>query len=573
MRKPTLVATLLVAAVIVLAALVLFLAKGLGSRSPSPTLPAEAATKPHAEPATPADPAGRAAVDPLAPGRASVEHVENGRDDPGTGSLRIRVAFEHGSDHAPRGLAVRVSNLLGVQRDARSESPLEFVAAGLLPGEYVVVAGEDSSITTAVHANVLAPGKESSVGIVLQPVRMVSVRVESADRRPLAESAEESLFSRFQVNLTIRASREPFKRDDPPDAFATLAGIDSWFTLEVVNGTRRFVPSSARDHIVVSKGSMPPSQGSVGVLSVPSTARFFVSAWLSGELFETQPVEKGQSEVVFTVPEKALEPAPLPVTYCLVDDETDEPIRAPIITSDSGAPMRTATVDPDHPGCGVMQIAPGWSTLQFQPSDPDGRADERFCPCRVRVHVSANQHLDLGQVRCSRARSVRFRVLDDHGSPVEGAEFELVRLSAYDGSEKPEVVRVWSNKKGELEFVQLARERYVVRCSTPRLDAAPRVVDGERLAPGDDRIFGDIVVTPVRQISLVFDEPPLVGTLIVVESRDGLPIRSVDVDEFGIVPLWLAGTDYRVHLVEDGVVTPDVPFSVDKDPFVLRIHR
>jgi hypothetical protein len=123
---------------------------------------------------------------------------------------------------------------------------------------------------------------------------------------------------------------------------------------------------------------------------------------------------------------------------------------------------------------------------------------------------------------------------------------------------------VWSDESGIAQVTSLGRGSYVAMCTSPRLDSAPVVFDGASTARGVDTVTATISVRPVRQISFVFDEPPRVGTLMMIETTDGLPVRALEMDEFGIVPVWLGGTDY---------LTVSVPFTVNSDPCILRIKR
>jgi hypothetical protein len=227
-------------------------------------------------------------------------------------------------------------------------------------------------------------------------------------------------------------------------------------------------------------------------------------------------------------------------------------------------------------GCGELTLEPGWAIISIDPLDDSEDEPEPFlfAPISFRVQALAGRPLDLGEIRLSAKRTARFGVVDANGRGVTGAEFTLVRLSTYDGSDQaPDLKRAWSDAAGILTFDSVARERYVVICGAPRLDAAPFVFDGARITGERGSIVGTITVQPVRQISLVFDEAPPIHTLVVIETPEGLPVRCIEVDEFGIVPLWLSGTDYKFHLVVEGEKTESQRFSVTSDPFVLEIGR
>lgn len=58
-----------------------------------------------------------------------------------------------------------------------------------------------------------------------------------------------------------------------------------------------------------------------------------------------------------------------------------------------------------------------------------------------------------------------------------------------------------------------------------------------------------------------------------VETLEGLPVRTLETDEFGIVPLCLAGRNYNPVFIEDGIPRPALRLAVDTNPFVLQIRR
>jgi hypothetical protein len=182
--------------------------------------------------------------------------------------------------------------------------------------------------------------------------------------------------------------------------------------------------------------------------------------------------------------------------------------------------------------------------------------------------------IDLGTIRLTPARAARLRVVDAAGKPVNAAEITIVRLATYDGTQAPfDLQHEWSKEDGIVTFARVCREKYVAASTAPRLDSVPVLFDGSLAMDNADTIVGTIVLRPVRQISLVFDEPPRIGTLMMIETPDGLPVRTLEMDEFGVVPVWLGGTDYRIHLVEDGSPTASVPLSIDSDPCIRRIKR
>jgi hypothetical protein len=287
---------------------------------------------------------------------------------------------------------------------------------------------------------------------------------------------------------------------------------------------------------------------------------------------DAQTVGEGQREVVFTTNLSAVGQSRVPVSCCFVDDVTGAPVENVRMSVNQSRGAESRTKD----NCGTLEIDPGWTLIKFDIDFSSSFHTERaqYAPLTLEVHAFAGQPIDLGTLRLAPARAARLRVVDAAGAPVDAAEITLVRLSTYDGTQAPfDLQRGWSKADGIVTFPRVLRERYVAACTSPRLDSNPVVFDGSTAPEGADSIVGTIVVRPVRQISLVFDDPPRAGTLMMIETPDGLPVRTLEMDEFGIVPLWLGGDEYRVHLVEDGEPTVSVPLEVTSDPFIQRIKR
>jgi hypothetical protein len=566
----------LLAAIVVIAALLYLLSRALGSHGSVATLPPE--LSPQAKPAsTSALDAKRGPdVDRTPAELADPTHRESTTDSANAGSLRIRVTFANQPNHKPDELQVRVSDLLGVQRDAHRESPTDFVVPVLALGEYVVLAEERWAIPAAVHAKVTERGREALVEIALAAKTSLSVHWKSTDGTPIVDAIAAHLEDDLHRSLVVYASRAPIAESGPLPASLAIASRSQEFDVGFDSTGERHVLQGYGDLAKVE--GRPSGRGNdfFGSLDVPAEPPFFVSAWSCGALIETQSVAVGQRAVVFTTTLEQVKPSTVPVKFCVVDDDTGQPRRDVYVWTRGDSKERELNEDEVLSGWHELDVEQGQVTLHIDwRNESDSGTDlPGFAPITRELRLSKGHPLDLGLIGVSRARKATYRVVNESGKPVEGAEFALVNLSSYDGSaEHGELRRVWSNPEGLLEFTGLTHERYAITCSSPRIDATPFVIDGSRIAPGDERIIRDIVVRPVRQISLVFDDPPRVGTLMMIETPDGLPVRTFEMDEFGIVPLWLGGTDYRVHLIEDGVPTASVPFRVTSDPCVLRIQR
>jgi hypothetical protein len=197
--------------------------------------------------------------------------------------LRIRVSFARQSDHEPSGLEVRISDLLGVQRETHRESPLEFVVPGLAAGEYVVAAGEDSSIGTTMHAKVPQAGRETVVDIALESVTKLQVHWKSTDGTPIVSVEPEQVDP--HRSLVVYASRAPVDDFGPLPGSVALAVLDQLADSSSSVGESRFGMQRTHARRAAPSGgnASEASTGDLfGELLVPAAPPFFVSAWSSG---------------------------------------------------------------------------------------------------------------------------------------------------------------------------------------------------------------------------------------------------------------------------------------------------
>ncbi len=566
---------ILLVAVIVVAALLLVLSRFLGSHADVATLPDDTAEAPKGSPSVPSHSGDVTEVDRPPIERTNPDSHRVERADNLTGSLRIRISFAQDPKHEPRELQLRVSDLLGIQRDAHRESAFEYLVPGLAPGEYVVSAIEAASIGTTRRASIEKKKRESLVEIELEPKTSLSIRWRSPEGRGIEAAILDAPIEPGERTLTVRASSKPIDPDGPRPERLQIATLQEELNLVRDEENQKLMPaprqtSDLRTEPPLSKH--PVDDDLFGSLDVPAHPPFEVSAWIGGVLMEAQTVSEGQREVVFTTKLDALAGAHATVSCCIVDDFTNAPVAHARIS------VGQATGQPDEaePGCSSIQIDPGWALIQIDTDTvlPAEGGGLHYAPMLIPVHAFAGGTLDLGTIRLSPAQSARLRVVDNEGKPVQQAEITIVRQDSYDGTRAPDDLRrVWSDQSGIATVTRVSRGRYVAMCTSPRLDSPPTVFDGASIASGANGIAAEIVVRPVRQVSLVFDEPPRVGTLMLIETPEGLPVRTLEMDEFGIVPLWLGGTEYRAHLVEDGEPTVSVPFTVNSDPCILRIKR
>ena len=59
--------------------------------------------------------------------------------------------------------------------------------------------------------------------------------------------------------------------------------------------------------------------------------------------------------------------------------------------------------------------------------------------------------------------------------------------------------------------------------------------------------------------------------LVVIETADGLPVRTLEVNDLGVVQTRLGARPHRLHVIERGRKSRSTPFTVDSDPYFLDV--
>jgi hypothetical protein len=203
----------------------------------------------------------------------------------------------------------------------------------------------------------------------------------------------------------------------------------------------------------------------------------------------------------------------------------------------------------------------------------------------VSFTARTGETVDLGTVRLVAANpSALFDVVAAKDEMVQGTSFELVALEDDADPTRPRPMHIATceyRRPGEgkvpaanLRFDDVQRGRYLLRCRSQGLDALPRIVEPHELRLASDTApIAEIVVRAAGLASFVLDPPIVKGTQVIIETTTGLPLRELDVDEYGVATTNLSAGDYRLHLVEYGRATGAVDVRVDSSPFVFEIHR
>lgn len=571
------------------------------------------------------DDSGRASSARLAGGHGSSRAADSGVPATSLRALRVHVSFSSGLDEHPNGLDVRISNRTGAHNNLHQVGVNEFQLGEILPGPYVVAVTAENFKPTIARVDVSSKAKETSLDVVLHPARNVVVRWQTREGKPIQDVLTQSEFDAERVRLAVHASLAPILEDGPEPERCALTSIRHDYEVGTDDEGHRFVRSLIGDGIsplrpmrnpsfhraLLASGDPALTANLFDVMTLDEPGPLWVSAWCGGVLIDTQPLEAKQSEVVFTTAAADLATPPALISLWVIDTTTEMPIEGATVTSEDrlvaltpaeledfaehggrlttgGSPKRDAIERPTEAGAPaagagsagartdafgrvVFKTRPGWKKLRIA---AEGHADST-----VRIHARAGAALDLGILELSSdAGLLKFMVLDAQGLVVSGSSFELVLLSSYDGTARPFTIhQQWSSgssdQAGLLVFEHVAPAQYVLRCVDVHMDATPLLVEPSAITSDRSRITGVVTVTTEKLVSFVFTPPLPQGTLLMLETTDGLPVSTLETNEFGVVATWLGGTEYSLHLVEAGRATAAIRFTVATDPFVLEIDH
>lgn len=508
-------------------------------------------------------------------------------------ALRVIVRFGRSQEFVPDQLDAFLFDDL---RQPSSFDRLEnntFLFSNLATGTYLLNVRERSSTPATTLVKLDVPGEVRTVEITMAPLRCISVRWRTPDGRPFARAMVGPALEPDGKMLAVSASNRPLQQDAMDNASSTFSQVlvfaapdatfDEEFGLMAGSGDGISSPGARFD-----LAFDPSEPDRFCRLYVGAVEELWLSAWNDGVLSGSQHVKPDQTEVVFTSSLEELRSPGVPVSLCLVDDKTSLPVTHARIDTDG----RIRDIEPDEHGCCAFDLAPGWAVLYLDGA-PEAweegmrmgtdemsrrswlsQAPSRLSVLTMRVFARQGEPLDLGVIRMPRARVLRFRVLDPDLHPATDVEINLARWSSYDRTSVPyESRRRKTDALGLVVFEMPACETYVVGCVGGHFDSEPLIVDARSVSDDPDTIAGRILLRPLRSVTIAFDPRPSRGTIGVVETPEGLPVWTEQIDETGLVSFPSGGDSYMLHLVEGGKIGRDVPFTVDSNPFLFTMHR
>lgn len=506
-------------------------------------------------------------------------------------ALRVRIAYASGIDEHAEGIDARAANRTGFVQDLTQVGPDSYGAYEMIPGPYVISVSASGYQRSVVRGELSPTAPETVIDVVLKPIRVVQVRWRTSTGAPIAEALSRADIEMSRARLAVYASIAPIVEDGPPPERVALTSITMDYGLARDDDGRRIVQRrSMNTDSPVQRAANAP-EDTFGSLVINEPGPLWVSAYWAGVLIDAQPLELAQDEIVFTSRIEDMAVAQGTVSMNVYDAVQETPIAGVVILCTESGPKNLGItsgflvdngfgkpmgeisagelaqeVMTDEHGRLELKLRPGWTTLSLKA--------EGYASTVSRIRVVSGQKLDLGMIGLHREDGfVGFNIIDSEGKAVTGVPFELVRLSSYDGTDVPYDRVTSSSGNGIVSFAHVARERYVLRCSAENMDCTPLIVEARDITSDPARVVAQVTVRTPRWVSFVFDPPLPPGSLLMIETLDGLPARTLETTEFGVVAAWLGGTDYTLHLVEHGRATSSVRFKVDTDPFVLDVSR
>ncbi|HEX6811154.1 MAG TPA: carboxypeptidase-like regulatory domain-containing protein, partial [Planctomycetota bacterium] len=333
---------------------------------------------------------------------------------------------------------------VGVRRDTEhrggnSVEPGSFAIAGLLPGEWKLTCRADGF---APHEATITLDDRAfqRADLELSPCWIVRVKVQGADGKSIAEELRRKAI--WEPPYVV-ATEAPLAGDLPPTTRSLFRfGLGEWHSYAGRSGTAE--PSLQE-------------QGYCGELRMNRAPPACASLLLRTTLLQSQRLEAGQKELVFTMQASDVLSKHGTVKLRLVDAATGKPIAGASVDLEtaqrSGIPGKTS----DDGRVVIERVLPGIGMLRSYPQSPQQEGLFRY------VRVPAGGTVDLGDILVTASAKITGVVVDGDGKPVNGA---LVQWTELDCRSFPQPLvdgrGTNAGADGRFELWGCGRHRYVV---------------------------------------------------------------------------------------------------------------
>ncbi|HEX6814017.1 MAG TPA: carboxypeptidase regulatory-like domain-containing protein [Planctomycetota bacterium] len=333
----------------------------------------------------------------------------------------------------------------GVRRDreyrsGNSAGPGAFAIGGLQSGEWTLTcraegfAPHEASITLDDRAF-------QRVDVELKPCWTVRVKIQGADGKSLLQELQRK--TNWGMPYVI-ATEAPLAGDLPPTEQSRLIrfGLGEWRTYDGMGG-------KAQPKL--------QEQGYCGELLMDRAPPAHASLMLRTTLLQSQRIEPGQKELVFTLEASEVLAKHGTVKLRLVDGTSGNPIAGAgvqIATAQGGG---TGGKTGDDGRVVIEHVLPGIGMLQSHQRSQELEGLFRY------VRVPSGGTVDLGDVTLTAAQKITGVVVDGDGKPVNGASVQWTEL---DCRSFPQALvdnrSALADANGKFELWAAGRHRYVV---------------------------------------------------------------------------------------------------------------
>ncbi|HZL99963.1 MAG TPA: hypothetical protein VFD43_06900 [Planctomycetota bacterium] len=505
-----------------------------------------------AAPALPAPPPARAeplqaAPAPLAATPLSLEPGSGAAADALVGILVYGAVLEADGRPASLGQARWISFDQGSGEPRRLEVPTSatYAISGLKPGPCTVRTDFLGYRPTRHELKLDAAHPAVRLDLVLQPAVVLMVKAFTPSGEPLSDALHAAMgpAGMHSWPLAAIATREP-----PPALLPEIShrNYDQWEIGRFTGGI----------DLLFQDAALP--QDVLGKLELDESLPAYVSLVFRHIVLQTQTVEPGATEVVFTVPLESVTRLLGGVRVRVVSAETRQPIpgaHAELSDSQSGGGHAT----PDADGVFIWERQrPGLLELQVMAPDHEYWAGE--------VSIPPGGEANLGTLELTPAVSASGVVLDPAGEPVS------VRLRALPDEDRGLGMGgrryEQSGADGRFTCAQLGQRRYLLSVSDQEWTGLPVPVD---LRQGS--VEGVVITVAAGTLVRLHSRWPEGERYDVqVITQEGLPIRTIE-DWLGDRP-WskrLIPADYVAVLLREGRELKRLPFSVGAEELAIDL--
>jgi hypothetical protein len=470
-------------------------------------------------------PADAPELAPAVPSARAVEPAIATTDSvPSTTSIRSSLTIDVAGEDGGSLVRVVVECRDGLARNVPLVEIFERTrrASELAAGEYTVSATANGFLTAFRRVVLGQPPRDERIDVVLERAPVVRVRWQVDDGRPILDALQTAGILKSPVFLRV-ATDDVLRSlgDRAPNSRQSFVFIE-WPSTSTQLSARP-VPWPAA----------PPD--AVCELTLASALPAVVCASIDGTILESVRVEDASKEIVFRTPLEFLRTVSTSVHFCLVDDETGEPLVGAEFMATAGGGVGRSPIRVGPTGCREDPgFSPGKWLLQFSASG--------FAPLWREVEFVGRDALDLGVLRMLAPAAVHVRVSYADGNSAAGVTLSLLPVESAAWG-KGTILS--TDAEGRAQFTDLSRDPYLLAVADARFASRCLKVQPEA---GDRHRPIELRVELGVEIALDFGPRTATGARAFVSDHDGHLVSVVSLPAAGCAPMRLVPGKYVVEL-------------------------